>query len=77
MTLLNKTTFTIRLRRMLGSALRSAAYHLEGEPLYATDEKRLYVSDGTALNSVAGIVCKDIAVYNDAIVTSAGNVVTL
>lgn len=56
-TLLNRVPFTIRLRRMLASALASlhSGLQYEGEPAYSTDTKQLYVSDGTTMNRVGGV----------------------
>jgi hypothetical protein len=60
---LNKTDFTIRLRRGLRSRIeRLDQYHVQGEPGYATDNKTLFVSDGTAfqpMQTVDMLVCHD------------------
>lgn len=50
MTQLNKTPFTLRVRRGTKAQITSAApvpYQLSGELAYATDTEELYISNGT------------------------------
>jgi hypothetical protein len=63
-TLLNRTPFTIRLRRMTAQALSALSQYLqyEGEPAYSTDTKQMFVSDGTYFNPVQTVnlmMCHD------------------
>lgn len=45
---LNKTDFTLRFRRGLrASLLATATYLWQGEPIYTTDTKQLFVGDST------------------------------
>jgi hypothetical protein len=75
MTQLNKTPFTLRLRRGLQSAIIAAIQHWEGEPGYATDTKRLFISDGTAMQPVQTL---DMAVcFNDGVVCLNDEIVFL
>ena len=47
MTKLNKTNFTIRLKRGLRADLETVSnYFLQGEPIYTTDTKHLFIADG-------------------------------
>ena len=52
---LNKTPFAIRLKRGTEAQITSTSpvpYQLEGEIVYATDTKQVYVSDGTSFNQI-------------------------
>lgn len=71
-TRLNKTWFTLRLRRMLESAILDTTRqvtHYDGEPFYATDARRLYVGTGTSVELYPSL--------NDAMVDrTSGNILT-
>jgi len=50
---LHKTDMTIKIRCGLEADILTtspAPYQLEGEPAYATDTKRFFISDGTGFN---------------------------
>jgi hypothetical protein len=74
-TLLNKVPFTIRLRRMLASALVkvSSGYQYEGEPGYATDTEQLYMSNGTLFKPVQ--TANLLVSHDDELVFSDGDAV--
>lgn len=54
MALLNSTTQRLRLLRGLASKIttNNNAYGAEGEPLYTTDTKQLYIHDGNIYAAV-------------------------
>ena len=48
MTKLNKTNFTLRFKRGLRASLGTVAnYFLQGEPVYTTDTKHLFIADAS------------------------------
>ena len=78
---LNKGNFIIRFKRGLAAAINTAvtkAIAVEGEPHWATDDKDLYVFDGTANQLIGGASTRDangdllVNVYTDAGRPAAG-----
>lgn len=70
--LLNKTPFTLRIRRGLASAIRAATtYFVDGEPGWTTDTKQLYVSSGTFQHKVVTLDANDRVPYDLTFSTNA------
>ena len=59
MSQLNKTSFTLRVRRGTTAEITETSpvpYQLQGELAYSTDEKQMYVSDGTSFIPVNSLI---------------------
>ena len=71
---LNKTSWTIQLRKGLAANLaKVTTYLLEGEIVYVTDTKKVWIGDGTWKYRVHGL---DMVVVSDGnIITNAGEIV--
>ena len=72
---LNKTDFQIRFKKGLRANLGVVAnYFAEGEPIYLTDSKQLFIADASYVPQPVATL--DMAVVNDGeIVTNNGEIV--
>jgi len=76
MSSLNRSTFQLRFRRGTKSnILKTTTYGQQGEPGYSTDDKHIWMCDGTTFIIVPTL---DLAIVADGeIITSEGEIVWL
>jgi len=78
LTKLNKTNFTIKLKRGLRASLETVSnYFAQGEPIYTTDTKHLFIADGNYIPQPVASLDMAVVLDDGDIVTDGGEIVWL